>query len=450
MKKAVLLILVFLAFPVFTQEADYGEFDSDYNLAARGKYLTVKIAVAGPGDELYFWFGHIGLVVEDALTGDTRFFDWGVFSFDTENFFLDFAMGRLLYSCMVSPESYAVSHIVNMNRGLTLYTLDLPPEAKTELLLFAENNVRPENRNYWYHHFNDNCATRVRDIIDRAAGGSLKAQYGEMPGRLTLRQHVNRHTWFAPIRGWALSFWMGQGIDRPITVWEEMFLPSEMEEMFLPSEIAMRCKDFSYTDPSGERRQLVSNVEVVSKAVGRPGVKEAPRAGYTAELIIGLCLAAALGFLRWRTLTVNAVGKKGRGETKNIIEQRILGCAQAVLGLCYGFMGSLLFFLTFFTNHDYTYNNANLLFVNPLLLAAVPLGLTLAFGRKEKRQKAGRLLSWLWTVVFAGGLLSIVIRFFPAYYQQNQSTQALVIPFALVLSVLPQLCIKIFRQYVHK
>ena len=34
------------------------------------------------------------------------------------------------------------------------------------------DNVLPENRDYLYHHYNDNCVTRLRDMIDTALGGS--------------------------------------------------------------------------------------------------------------------------------------------------------------------------------------------------------------------------------------------------------------------------------------
>ena len=389
-------------------------------MAARGKYLTVKIAVSGPGDELYLWWGHIGLIIEDGLSGKKLFYDWGVFDFEKENFYRNFAFGRLLYSCSVSPEDYANIHNIETNRDLTLYTLDLPPEVKTELLLFAENNVLPENRDYLYHHFRDNCATRVRDIIDRAVGGTFKARYGEAPGRLTLRQHVRRHSWFSPFWDWAFSFLMGRDIDKPTTVWEEMFLPSE---------IALRCKDFTYTDSSGRERQLVSEVEVLNRAVGRPGTAEIPPPSYR-EPILGFLLAITLGFLRWKSGT--------RGGKNPLRERHILGAAQAVLGLFFGVMGLILFFMCFFTTHDYTFHNSNVLFVNPLLLAAVPLGLIAAFGKNPKKhQTSVVLLKALWTIVFLAGFFTVVLRFFPGFYQHNQPTQILVLPFAFVLSLIP-------------
>jgi hypothetical protein len=53
----------------------------------------------GPGDELYFWWGHIALIIEDSVTSRSRFYDYGIFSFQNDNFFSNFAFGRLLYSC---------------------------------------------------------------------------------------------------------------------------------------------------------------------------------------------------------------------------------------------------------------------------------------------------------------------------------------------------------------
>jgi hypothetical protein len=112
----------------------------------------------------------------------------------------------------------------------------------------------------------------------------------------------------------------------------------------------------------------------------------------------------------------------------------ILGLYQAGLGLFFGGVGLVLFFMAFFTNHDYTWHNANLLFVNPLLLAALPLGIRYAMGGEPKKQFfRGRLLRSLWTYVFLAGILTMVIKLFSGFHQQNQPTQILVLPFAFVL-----------------
>jgi hypothetical protein len=384
---------------------------------SRGDYLTLKVAVMGPGDELYFWWGHVALIVEDAASGTSRFYDYGVFSFKEDNFFVNFAFGRLLYFCLASPTEAALRTYFRTNRDVTLYTLDLPAENKEALWRFAEWNVLPENRNYYYHHFKDNCSTRIRDLLDLALDGQFKARFGDAPGRFTLRQHVRRHTWFSPFFDWFLNFLMGQDIDKPLTIWEEMFLPSE---------VGTRIADFRYAGSSGEDRPLVSSVEVLNRAAGRPPVLAAPRRQWPRELVLGLAIALVLALISRLRRT-----KPGPGRL-------LWGAAQSALGFFFGISGLLLAFLTFFTNHDYTYHNSNIIYINPLLLAAAPLGVILAAGKNpQKRLLAERILRGLWTYVFLGGVLSLLLRVLPGFYQQNQVTLALVLPFALVLSVIP-------------
>jgi hypothetical protein len=388
--------------------------------------LVIKLAVIGPGDELYFWWGHIGLIVEDYERGRVRFYDWGVFSFENENFFVNFALGRLLYSCMATSIEWNLGNYLATNRDITLYTLDLPASAKEELAAFAEWNIRPENKDYFYHQFRDNCATRVRDILDTAVEGQFKARYGEAPGRYTLRQHVRRHTYFNPFFDWILNFWMGQDIDTPITIWEEMFLPAE---------IGMRALEFSYTGSDGLERKLVRSVEIVNTALGRPPILDAPRRQWPRELVLGLVIAVALGLL---------LVFKARSSAAEVT----WALGQGALGLFFVAAGMVLFFMTLFTNHDYTYHNINIIFINPLLLAALPLGI--AFVKTEYSDTKAKLelaIKILWSCVFVFGLLSFLLRLLPFFWQQNQVTLALVLPFALVLSLLPDLIAWVLREY---
>ncbi|MDR1107029.1 MAG: DUF4105 domain-containing protein [Treponema sp.] len=381
-----------------------------------GDNLVIRIAVMGPGDELYFWWGHIALIIDDTKTGRSNFYDYGLFSFENERFFLNFALGRLLYSCGVSPSWANIAGYIRTNRDVTVYTLDLPPEKREEVRRFAENNVLPENRDYLYHHFRKNCSHPVRDIIDMAVEGQFGEKYGNEPGRFTLRQHVVRHTWFSPFMDWLLNFLMGQTIDVPITVWDDMFLPSELGK---------RIDEFYYTDPSGTERKLVSGVEFIYRAKNRPAVLDAPPRRWPAALVTGTAAAILLLFFSFVRVKRPRAGRL------------LLGASQSLLGLFFGGVGLVLFFMTFFTNHDYTFHNSNLLFVNPLLLAAVPLGIMYASGGKKKIPP-GRLLTLLWRVSLAGLAVSMLIKLLPAFYQDNITDQLLLLPIVLALSFTPQ------------
>jgi hypothetical protein len=390
---------------------------------SRGDYLTVKIAVIGPGDELYFWWGHLGLIIEDELSGASKFYDYGVFSFDNENFFLNFAFGRLLYTSTASNTSGILFHYIETNRDITVYTLNLSAKQKEVIMRTAERNILPEYRDYLYNHFSDNCVTRITNLLDDALGGQFYAMAESTQGRFTLRQHVRRHTYFSPFWDWLLNFLMGQNIDTPSTV---------KQEMFLPSEVGRVLQTFYYIDDSGVRKPITSSVEVVNRSKGRPAALEKPRVQWPYELCLGAAIALML-------LLFMLMSKKHN------IGRVLLGLSQSLLGLFFGIAGTVAVFMTFFTNHDYSWNNINVIFVNPLLLTAVPLGLNSAFSRREgRRALSAKILKGLWAYVFLGGVFTMLIKLLPAFYQQNQVSLALVLPFAFTLSFIPLWIVKIF------
>jgi hypothetical protein len=384
---------------------------------AQGENLTLKIAVIGPGDELYFWWGHIALIIEDSQRGRSDFYDYGLFSFDNDNFFYNFAFGRLLYCCGVSPTEQSIYGYIEENRTITIYTLDVPPEKRIEVRDFANFNVLPANRDYFYHHFKDNCSTRIRDIIDLAVDGQFYAQYGNAPGRFTFRQHVRRHTWFSPAADWFLSFLMGQGIDTPVTIWKEMFLPAE---------VGSRIEDFWYTDANNVSRKLVTSIEVFNTAKGRARVLDVPRKQWPRELIFSSALSAVFVFFFFL--------QKKKERTGVVLS----GISVSLCGFVFGTAGLLLYFMNMFTNHDYTYNNMNMLFFSPLLIALVPLGICYAAARNnEKRITYDAFIRLIWLLTLIGVLISIFIKLFPGFYQQNLTDQMLILPIALVFTFQP-------------
>jgi hypothetical protein len=384
---------------------------------AKGENLAIKIAIMGPGDEVYFWWGHIALVIEDSNTNRITFYDYGLFSFDNENFYTNFAFGRLLYCCGGSPAETSIANYKKHDRGIVIYTLNLLPEKRTEIKDFVENNILPENRDYYYHHFKDNCCTRIRDIIDLATDGQFKEKYGQAPGRFTFREHVYRHTWFSPAIDWGLSFWMGQVIDTQITEWEEMFLPSE---------VGKRIEDFYFTGTDGVRRKLVTGKETVYTAENRPVVLDSPVKQWPRNLAFSLALSAVFGFfffLRAKKIRAGVI---------------LAGFSMSLSGLFFGLMGSALYFLNLFTNHDYTYNNINMLIATPHLLAAFPLGISYALTESSDRRLTCEIrLRFIWIITVLGIIISMAIKILPQFRQQNLSDQLLILPIAVVFAFQP-------------
>jgi hypothetical protein len=339
-------------------------------------------------------------------------YDWGIFSYPSDDFLSDFVRGRVSYKCAVSPARWDIDAYIQEDRDVTLYTLDLEGEKKAAILDYADNNVLPEHCYYQYHPFRDNCATRIRQLIDMGTGGQFKERFEQTPGRFTLRNHIRRFTWFRPFADGVFSFLMGRYLDAPLNAWEEMFLPVE---------IGRSVTGFRYVDSSGVERPLVSAVEVVNASKNRKPVLAAPVLLWPRTLNAGLAVMTLLWLI-------------ARFRKKHPRYGRILwGLVQSLLGLLLGAAAVIPLFLAFGLKHDYVWPNYNLLFVNPLLLAAVPLGLGLMAGR----QGVEKQLRLIWAYVCIADLCFFLIRLLPPFYQQNQSIQVLIFPIALVLAWAP-------------
>jgi len=400
------------------------------NYAERNLFddLVFKIAIIGPSDEIFIWWGHAALIVENTRWNFSRVFDWGIFTYPSDDFLKDFLNEQVRYKCATG--GLYLDEYIDEDRDITVYTLNLDSKAKKIILDYAENNILPENCYYDYHEFRDNCATRIRDIIDMGIDGQFKAAFGNVPGRFSLRQHIQRYTWFRPVSDWFLGFLMGQDLDKKITPWDEMFLPVE---------IARNIVDFTYTDSGGAERKLVNSVQIFNSSKNRQPILNEPLTTWPFALTAGLIASALIFFIK-------SIRKKHPR-----LSRILLGISHSLLGLFLGGCGCVLAF-GFFMNNDYFKQNANILFVNPLLLAIVPLGILYA-ANKQFRLNPGKCLRVLWTYVFIAVSITVLARALPFFYQQNQSVQGIVLPLALALSGIPRQMRKLKRRarlYVEK
>jgi hypothetical protein len=225
---------------------------------------------------------------------------------------------------------------------------------------------------------------------------------------------------------WFLNFLLGQGTDKPATKWDAMFLPSEA---------ALSAQDFEYALPGGNKTKLVSKTETIHTAIGRPPVPAAPPKSWPCALLAGLLIAGMLALC----MVLDTKHIKA-GKTARLLLQGLFGC---FLGLT----GSLLFFMAFFTNHDYAFNNLNMLIANPLLLAALPLGITvLTADNYIKETIAIHIIKILWTAIFLSGAASTLLSAFS--YQQNATTLDLALPSSFVLSLFPRWLARFGRYFL--
>jgi hypothetical protein len=389
------------------------------------EYLTIKVVEIGPGNDFFSWWGHLAIMVDNELTGKSLCYDFGVFSFDDPHLIRNFLKGDLNYKIMVSSAQDDLEWYIQNNCDITLYTLNLDNGQKEQIASALNRNVLPENRNYFYKIFTDNCVTKAVVIIDEALNGKFIGKYKNEKGRFTLREHAGRYLYRSVIMYVVLNFIMGEEIDKPV---------SRYEEMYLPSEFAAALVDFAYTDTNGTIQPLVSGVEKINVSIGRPVVLPGPPHDKLYAFLAGMT-----GAVVFMVLIIFA--KKNRGA------HIIFYIAQSLMALYWAVMGTVLFCVMFFSHHTYTYNNLNIIYANPLLFTGVPLGILCAV-TKHKRKYAfySRILKALWTYVLIGAAVTVALRVTGLNYTNNTLTLLLIIPSVIVVRCFGDLAHTISRR----
>jgi TM2 domain-containing membrane protein YozV len=374
---------------------------------------VIKLAVYGPSDEIFIWWGHAAIMVEDA-SGASFTYDWGIFDYPGDDFLAAFVQNQVWYRSEKSYTPYDIKLYFDEDRDITVYTLDLDDAGKERVIRYAEENVLPENCWYDYNDFTDNCSTRIRDIIDLGTGGQMRLQAENEKGRFTLRQHVRRFMAFHPWVDWYTGFVSGRMLDREITAWDEMFLPVELGRYI---------RDFSFTGADGKTRSLVANVELLNQTKNRQPVMNAP-IDNTARSFFGGVLVALL------------FGLAGRYRFR--VGRVMSGLVQSAAGLFFGLTGLAILLVPGFTGNEYLAHNNSILFINPVFLAAVPLGIIAALGKPIRvgtgTFSAEKILRVLWTFMFFAALAALLLNALPSLRQDNGSAIAFTLPVALIFA----------------
>ena len=96
----------------------------------------VSLITCGSGNDLYSTFGHSALHISDRSTGLDRIYNYGTFDFNTDNFYLKFARGKLNYSLNVTAFNRFVRAYQLEGRWVKRQVLDLTGAEKAEIYDF--------------------------------------------------------------------------------------------------------------------------------------------------------------------------------------------------------------------------------------------------------------------------------------------------------------------------
>jgi len=209
--------------------------------ACKGQNLSpsasISLITCGPGNDLYATFGHSALHVNDPVSGIDKVYNYGTFDFNTPNFYLKFARGKLNYYLHVTNFRRFAATYVREGRWVYRQELNLNSQYKNRLFKLLEENARPENSAYKYDFFYDNCSTRIRDIMEKALGTNLEYPRMDTESDTTFRQLIDIYLKSHPWSDLGIDLALGAPCDKVASWSEKMFLPDYLMKHMGQSKI---------------------------------------------------------------------------------------------------------------------------------------------------------------------------------------------------------------------
>jgi len=321
-------IIVFLLLCILNSKAQQISF---------GDSAVISLITCSPGQEVYSKFGHTAIRINDVKNGNDLVFNYGIFSFETENFYYKFIKGQTDYQLGIYDTRYFLPEYAQRNSMVWEQVLNLTLSEKKNLINSLLKNYEPQNRTYRYNFVFDNCSTRPRDKIIAALNGYIKFQpHNESKTyREWIGTYVGNDTWLK----FGIDIVFGLDADQSVDTSESMFLPVNLLNEFQTAQV--------YSS-NGQIRNLVTQKNILvnknDTTVANDPWLFKPTAISLFFLVLGIILTV------WDV-------KEGRRHFK-MFDTFILFIT--------GLGGVIAFYLMFFSLHPLVKSNLNLLWLNPL------------------------------------------------------------------------------------
>ncbi len=296
-------------------------------------HLRISILTCTPGSELYSTFGHSAIRVTDSVSQMDVVYNYGTFNFDEPDFYLKFVRGKLLYYLSTEDFESFKEDFETDQRGITEQVLNLTCPEKYNILMFLQTNLMAQNRFYKYDFLFDNCTTRLRDLLAKVSGESLKFKK-VVKGKRTFRDLIYEYLDHND-KQWdklGIDLLLGSPTDAVMNTSQAMFIPDYL----------MKSLDSATLDGKPLVRETHSLYYFKPPVVTKDYLTDP-------IFIFSLLLALAV-FLSY--------SKKG-------VARKFMVGFDRLLFFLTGLLGILLLFMWFGTDHAMCRDNFNLLWAWP-------------------------------------------------------------------------------------
>tara|TARA_Y100001968_G_scaffold308449_1_gene327224 strand:+ start:2104 stop:3264 length:1161 start_codon:yes stop_codon:yes gene_type:complete len=305
--------LIFFSFKIYANE-----------LEDKSRY-KISILSIGEGPSLVDAFGHTAIRIKDAELKNDVVFNFGVYDFNSPNFYSNFVKGRPEYKLGIQNYNNLIQNYIRQKRYIVEHQLNLDQNSiKIIIDLLVEKLNDPY---YIYDYFRDNCTTRAADIVIDKTNNKFKDDKLESETVFSFRnlihEKINENSWAAL----GIDLCLGAIIDKKINTRETFFLPENL---------------MNYLD--------LFEADIIKRnIIYSPESKISYQENLPSPLLVNLILSLII-------VAVTIFNFKRNKWNKSL---------DILIFLISGSIGILIIFLWFFSNHFAGAQNFNLLWAFP-------------------------------------------------------------------------------------
>ena len=351
--------------------------------------VDISLLTCGPGQEVWSYYGHTALRIQDKVHGTDVAVNWGMFSFHQGYFVLRFVFGLTDYQMGIFPMSDFIAEYSAEGRWVRQQRIRLSRNEKLGILRAIDENAKPENRVYRYNFFYDNCTTRAREmILDNIGKGSTNFVESERANS-TYREEIHKlnsnHRWAR----FGNDLLLGYEADTQLNKREWEFLPDNLSKDFDTEgrkDFANSPVEVDGASSATAAEGYVSLVDSTYYLIPPTKVAEAAELPATEEPITPIEVAWILAVLIVGLSVFEGVKKKNWWWMDAII--------QVATGL-----PGLILLVMIFSQHPTVQINFQILILNPLNIFYV--------WKTVKRMRKGKLYWYYdaWGLFLVAGLM---------------------------------------------
>lgn len=204
--------------------------DNVPNASERWDDVEVSLLTCGPGKEVWSLYGHTAIRICDK-GGEDLVINYGMFSFRQKFFMLRFVFGLTDYQMGITSYPDFIAEYQREGRWVKQQVLNLTREDKARIIEAIWENYLPENREYRYNYFYDNCTTRARDILIQNMREKVSFQDSPEKGK-SFREMIHTYNSNHPWARLGNDLLLGWKADAKTTKAEQQFLPENLMRDF--------------------------------------------------------------------------------------------------------------------------------------------------------------------------------------------------------------------------